>query len=283
MKNIQKIIATFTIALLFSGTILAQEVVVSADDFKSASKGAIIVDAAVGEYATMHVQDAIHIPHTELYKEPIADGMIKEPAALAKYFGEKGITPDAKVIIYDDGSQKYNSRVYWVLKYLGATDVHLLHKDMNDWRKARIRLTRSPKSLGSKTFTPDLQKNLLATSGEVMSAIDDANTVIVDSRTAGEYAGKEKESKGHIKSAVNINYEDMLDDKGAFLSKDQIISNAKAKGVTADKNIILYCKTSIRAATNFVALKEIAGFDNVKVYDGAYLEWLKKHPDLIVK
>ena len=283
MKKIHKLIATFTIALLFSGTILAQEVVVSADDFKSASKGAIIVDAAVGEYATMHVQDAIHIPHTELYKEPIADGIIKEPATLAKYFGEKGITADAKVIIYDDGSQKYNSRVYWVMKYLGASNVHLLHKDMNDWRKARIRLTRSPKSLGAKTFTPDLQKNLLATASEVMRAIDDANTVIVDSRTAGEYAGKEKESKGHIKSAVNINYEDMLDDKGAFLSKDQIISNAKAKGVTADKNIILYCKTSIRAATNFVALKEIAGFENVKVYDGAYLEWLKKHPDLIVK
>lgn len=283
MKNFQKLVATFVFTLLISGTLLAQDVVVKAEDFKSASKNAIVVDAAVGEYATMHVQDAIHIPHTDLYKEPVKEGLIKEPATLAKYFGEKGLTKDAKIIIYDDGSQKYNSRVYWVLKYLGASNVHLLHKDMKDWRKARIRLSRSPKTLSAKTFTADVQSHLIAEAADVKKAISDANTVIVDSRTAGEYAGKEKESKGHIKSAVNLNYEDLLDDAGAFLPKDEIISKAKAVGITADKNIILYCKTSIRAATNYVALKEIAGFENVKVYDGAYLEWLKKNPALIVK
>lgn len=282
MKSLHKIIATFTSALLFASSILAQDVVVSGEDFKNASKNAIVVDASVGEYATMHVQDAIHIPHTGLYKEPVKEGLIKEPATLAEYFGSKGLSADDKIIIYDDGSQKYNSRVYWILKYLGATNIQLLHKDMNEWRKARIRLSRSPKSLSSKTFSTNVQADIKANASDVKSALTDANTVIVDSRTAGEFAGKEKESKGHIKGAVNLNYEDLLDESGAFLQKDQIISKAKAAGITADKNVILYCKTSIRSATNFVALKEIAGFENVKVYDGAYLEWLKKYPELIV-
>lgn len=283
MKNVKKIISTFILTAILAGTIMAQDVTVEASDFKNASKNAIVVDAyTASNYAKMHIQDAINIPHKELYKEGEIEGLLKDPATLAKYFGEKGLTNDAKIIIYDDGSQKYNSRVYWTLKYMGANNVHLLHKDMGDWRKARIRLTRKPASLKAASFNADVQAGMMADMAEAIAA-SNGDGILVDARAAGEFAGKEKDSKGHIKNAVNINYELFLDESGAYKSKDEIMQVASSKGLSPEKKIIAYCTSSIRAAVIYIALVDIAGFENVKVYDGAYNEIVAKKPELIVK
>lgn len=284
MKKINKTLISIVATLLLTGALYAQSPVIEADEFKSAAKGnnVVVVDANTSSnYNRMHVQDAVNVPHLELYKDGEIKGILKEPSELADYFGSKGISKDSKIIIYDDGSQKYNSRVYWTLRYLGADNVHLLHKDMKDWRKARIRLTRRSSSPGSANFTPDVQKQLLAKAPEVKKGINNNNVVLLDSRSKGEYEGTEKKSKGHVKSAVNINYTDILDESGAFLPKEKMKKVFEAKGVTPDKEIIAYCRTSVRAAVNFVALKDILGYPNVKVYDGAYLEWESKYPNLI--
>jgi thiosulfate/3-mercaptopyruvate sulfurtransferase len=49
----------------------------------------------------------------------------------------------------------------------------------------------------------------------------------------------------------------------------------KDLGLEKDETIILYCKTSFRA-TQTAALLQEAGYKNVKVYDGAWLEWESK-------
>ncbi|MCF8307499.1 MAG: sulfurtransferase [Bacteroidales bacterium] len=284
MKELNKRLITLTISVLLAGALYAQSPVIEAGEFKSAAKGdnVVVVDAnTASTFNRMHVKGAVNIPHLELYKDGDIKGILKEPDKLADYFGSKGITTDKKFIIYDDGSQKYNSRVYWTLRYLGADNVHLLHKDMNKWRKERIRLTRRGSKPASATFTPKVQDQLKANAAEVKKGINDNNVILLDSRAKGEYEGKEKKSKGHIKSAVNINYKDILDENGAFLPKSDMKIIFEEKGITPDKEIIAYCKTSVRAAVNFVALKDILGYPNVKVYDGAYLEWESKYPNLI--
>ena len=49
-------------------------------------------------------------------------------------------------------------------------------------------------------------------------------------------------------------------------------------GITPETELILYCRTSVRAAVEFIAFKNILNYENVKVYDGAYLEWAASHP-----
>jgi len=46
-----------------------------------------------------------------------------------------------------------------------------------------------------------------------------------------------------------------------------------AAGITKNKEVILYCATSVRAGVVFLALSSILEYPNVKVYDGAYNEW----------
>lgn len=284
MKLMNRIFTSICVAVLLSASVFAQDFIVKVGDLKTASKDAVVVDVyTAANYGKMHIDKAINIFHKDLYKTGDIEGVIKDPVELAKIFGDKGINVDSKIIIYDNGSQKYNSRVFWILKYMGAKNVYLLHKDMDQFRKARVRLTRKPGAFSSTTFVPAINDNVIANTSEVLKVIKNNSAIIIDARDAVEYAGNEKGSKGHIKNAINIDYKLFLDDKGAYKSKTEIAQLAKSKGLSTEKDIIVYCASSIRAAVIYVALKEILGYENVKVYDEAYNTMVVKHPEMIVK
>lgn len=281
--RILKVFASALVFLLLSGISLqAQGDIIAADEFMKltkADKNVVVVDAnKPSNYDANHIKGAINIYHNDLYQDGEIAGLIKSPEELAAFFGEKGISETTPVVVYDDGSQKYSSRVYWILKYLGAENVKLLHKDMDAWRKARIPLTAQATTLEAVTFTPNTDKEeVLAGMGCIKKHQDDPHVVIVDNRTADEYNGLKK-SEGHLPGAININYEDLLTDTGAFKTAEELQAIAKANGIMPDKEVIFYCRTSVRAAVAFAAFRNVLGYKDLKVYDGAYLEWAASNP-----
>ena len=92
------------------------------------------------------------------------------------------------------------------------------------------------------------------------------NTVIIDTRSAEEYA------QGTIPGAINIEYiwNDYAD--GSYKSPRDIRLTYLNKGIYPEMKIIVFCKTSVRAAQTYAALKD-AGYQDVRVYDGAWLEF----------
>jgi thiosulfate/3-mercaptopyruvate sulfurtransferase len=100
------------------------------------------------------------------------------------------------------------------------------------------------------------------------------NTVIVDARSEVEFNGSDVRAirRGHIPSAVNINWENNITN-GTFkgidkLSKIYLKIPKKAKVVT-------YCQGGYRAANAFVVLKTL-GYKKVKMYLGSWGEWGNK-------
>lgn len=268
--------------LFVAAAVSAQTDIISAKEFMALTKSSdnlVILDVNKSKnYQASHIKDALYVNHMDLYKDGDISGLIETPENLAAFFGNLGIDENTTVVLTDDGSQKYNSRVYWILKYLGANDVKLLHKDMADWRSARVPLTSTPgKVKATATFTPTVNPAIYADLEYVKANKDREDIVLIDSRTADEYNGVSK-SEGHIPGAININYEDLLAENGAFLTADQLTAKLQEYGITPDKEIILYCKTSVRATPSFVSFKNILGYENVKVYDGAYNEWIANYP-----
>ena len=277
----QSIIGMIVLFLLSSISLSAQLDIIDVQDFmtlKKTEKELIIVDANKPKnYDANHIKGAININHNDLYKDGEIKGVLMEAEELANFFGDKGISENSKVVIYDDGSHKYATRVYWTLKYIGANDVSILHKDIDAWRGARVPLTATPASREATTFTPTVNNDIYASMDYVMDNKNATGFVLIDCRTADEYNGIKK-SEGHIPGAININYEDLLTETGAFKTADELMAIAKEYGVTAESESLLYCRTSVRAAVAYVAFKNILGFEKVRVYDGAYLEWFANHP-----
>lgn len=288
MKKIKNIILALTLSIS-SFTLLAQPLIIDAKTFATelkSNKSLIIIDVMAADvYAKQHIQGAINIPHKSLYKEGAIEGQFKEAADLAAIFGKKGVSNTSKIVIYDDGSQKYNSRVWWVLKYLGATDVSLLHKDMAQMEAARIPMTTAAVTLKATTFEVNLNPDLNIDMATLKNMLNSPSLVLLDAREKDEYDGmdKAKKSNGHLPGAVYMNFKEVLTSTGAYKTKEEIIETAARFGAVPEKEIVVYCQTGIKAAVIYIALKEIAGFSNVKLYAGAYAEWASISENPIVK
>ncbi len=227
------------------------------------------------DYGVVHIKNAINIWHKDLYKEGEIEGLIKSPSELAKIFGGKGISEKNTIVVYDGGKNKFSGRLYWIFDYLGCKDIKILNGQLKKWRKGRKPVTKEVKSFSSTTFNASPDKNEICTTKYVQEHLMTPNVVVVDVRDAEEYAGEtgKVERKGHIPGAIHFEYKKVLNKNGTLKSKEELEKVVKSAGITSDKEVILYCETSVRAGIVYVALKSILEYPNVKVYDGAYYEW----------
>lgn len=274
MKKFKNIIAGLLI--LLSSSLFAQDIISVADlaaNLKNDSY--VVVWAGSNDDYKVHIPDALNIPHTLLYNNTPVKSLIKPAAEMAKILGQNGLSSDKTIVVYDEGSGKYSGRMYWILKYLGAPNVKVLDGNLKAWKAARKPITGTPTTVKPATFNAKVNASELVALAEVQKASESKSAVLVDVRAGDEYAGTATSElrKGHIPGAVNVDFASLMNDKGLLKSKDELKGIFSSKGITADKTIILYCETSVRAGIVYLALKSGLGYPNVKVYDGAYIEW----------
>lgn len=279
---VKKFISILTLSLIFIGNLLAQDFI-AAKDFVVLQKSnpkLVVIDASKDNlYQQSHIEGAINVPYATLNeKEGKIDGLMLAPEQVAEILGKKGVAETDAIVVYDEGTQKYATRVYWILKYLGANDVKILHNENAAFRAARVKLTSTVPSVKAKKFTVNLNPDVYATTEMMESAIGHPEYVIIDVRTPEEFNGTGKDknaySKGHIKSAVNIPYESIVQkDTNIFISPEAFKALAKDVEFTPEKTYLVYCKTGVKGATLFAYLKNVLGLPNVKNYEGAYAEW----------
>ncbi len=284
MKNIR---ISFIYTLLFVltlGFVQAQDVI-SAKELQSYLKqdNTILVSAQKAvEYNKIHITGAINIDHNLLYNDMT---MLLPASQVAQILGVNGVSQDMKIVLYDEGSSKYAGRMYWILDYMGATDVKILNGGLKAWKAARKPVTRTASTAKNVTFTPKINKSYLATMATVKTAVNNSAYIIIDARTPEEYNGINETTLrlGHIPSAINVNYTTLLNAKGELKSNDELITLFAKAGATKDKKVIVYCKTSVRAGIEFLALKSALDFPNVMVYDGAFTEWQSISSNKVLK
>ncbi len=265
------------IALIIASAVSAQDVISAGELAKAAkSKDVVVICATSAANYKVHITGSVNVPHSSMYKGTPAEAFINSPAEMAKALGAAGISTDKTIVVYDEGSAKYAGRLYWILKYLGAPNVKMLDGNMKAWKASRKPITSSPTKVAAATFSPKVDASVLADMAEVKKATAGGSYVLVDARTPEEYAGTAESTtlsrKGHIPGAVNVNHETVMDSKGLLKSNEELKALFEAQGITKDKTAIVYCETSVRAGVVYLALKGL-GYPNVKVYDGAYLEW----------
>lgn len=232
----------------------------------------LICAQKAADYNRIHITGAINIDHNMLYDDMT---MLLPDAEVARILGKNGVSRDMKIVVYDEGSFKYAGRMYWILDYMGAKDVKILNGGLDAWKAARKPVTRTATVAKAVTFTPVVNKSYLASMETVKSVVNNPAFVIIDARSSEEFKGQDNSNLrlGHIPSAVNINYADLIDARGLLKSNEELADIFIKAGVTKDKTAIVYCKTSVRAGIVYFALKSSLNYPKVKLYDGAYLEW----------
>lgn len=238
--------------------------------------GIVIVDARPEEdYSKGHVDGAVHLPPQLLsIGEPVA-GIVAPLEKVVATLSDKGINTTDAVYIYDNQSGVSAGRVWWVLKAYGHEKVFVVNGGQDALLKAGLPLSADTPTRPATSYSAQaLDTSMIATSEEVLAAVNaieagEGNTCILDVRTQAEY------DEGYIPGAALYPHTNLFYKDGTFRSARDLALNFRDLGLKTDDQIIVYCKTSFRATPVALALEE-AGYTNVKVYDGAWLEWQYK-------
>ena len=259
--------------------------IVSTDDLQknlSNSKLVVLDVRKVEEYKAWHIPGAVNVFYgswaikkgTLLNELPPVDD-------LADVIGNAGIDKDSQVVIIgktDKVPDQFDmTRVAWTLKYLGVPNVAILSGGQNQWAKENKSLSQDMVKAKSKTFKPEINKNLFADKATIMDKIGKA--VIVDTRAPAFYQGKEKlafvPKLGRIKGAVNLPVGQLFTPEGLYKDKATLTALAeKAVGTDLNKEYILYCDTGKTCTAWALIMTNMLGYKDVKVYDGSSMEWL---------
>ena len=78
-----------------------------------------------------------------------------------------------------------------------------------------------------------------------------------------------------VRQSEHLNWSeqfDLLEDHRFRYIKD-LNYNLERKGITRDKEIIVYCQQGLRALITTFVLRELLDYLNVQNYDGSWIEW----------
>jgi len=218
-------------------------------------------------------------------------GMRASPEEMAALLGSHGISPEDQLIIYDTKGSVDAIRFMWMLDMYGHSKMAVMNGGKAAWKKAGYELSAKPEATPEATayqFPGEPDYSRLAHMEDVLQAIKDTNTILLDTREPEEYQGAPYISKGicypykkgaftngRIPSALHLNWSDAVDLEGdhRFKSIKDLKYNFKRAGISPDKKIIAYCQSGVRSAHTTYVLTELLGFPDVRNYDGSWIEW----------
>jgi thiosulfate/3-mercaptopyruvate sulfurtransferase len=228
----------------------------------------VIIDVrSAADYATGHIKNAVNLSPGSFDKggTGIDSTDLKSPADIAAILGAAGISNSTKIIIYGKNVDANAGRVFWLLEYLGARDVHVLDGGYDKWLSdGRATVTTVP-VVASATFVPAVDASKLATKASVLANFSNTGYVVVDSRNAADYTAK------HIPNAINILLGDFLNADNTVKSYSELKTLLDGKGITAGKKVISHCYVGYRSGQEYLMFR-LMGF-TVSNYDGSWTEW----------
>ncbi|MBR0091758.1 MAG: sulfurtransferase [Lachnospiraceae bacterium] len=221
------------------------------------------------EYAKEHLEGAVNIPSAEIVISVPVQNMLTSKAKIEEVMGANGISNDSLVIAYDTDKMSA-SRLLWSLYMYGFDKIKVVNGGFEAIKAAGLSVTDAVPSVTPATFTAgEALGDYNVKMAYVKDIVDNPRegVTLLDVRSDEEYM-----AEGKIPTAVMRNYLENYYEDATFKVKEMTRINYKEIGVYPEDEIIIYCRSSFRAAPVFVQLYE-AGYRNIKLYDGAFLEW----------
>lgn len=233
------------------------------------------------EYEAGHIPGSVNVPFSSWATD--RDGLLlelPEDDELLDTIGSAGIKSDSRVVVVNKTDTPFTladaARTACTLIYGGVKNVAVLNGGYNKWLKEKRPISEEivkPKKL---VYRAKLDKKMFVTKAYVENKL--GKSVIVDARSPDLFFGITQdlftEKAGHIPAAICLPAPWLWTEEGTYRSIKEI--RAIVSGVVGkdkSKEILLYCGVGGFASSLCFVLREILGYTNARVYDGAAQEW----------
>jgi thiosulfate/3-mercaptopyruvate sulfurtransferase len=238
-------------------------------------------DAGKRAYDAGHIPGARYADLNNDLSGPLSQTSGRHPlpdsAQLSEKLGKWGVDAGKQIIVYDDSFGAMAVRLWWLLRWLGHDAVALLDGGFPLWTRRTLPVSTEKPAITSTTFVPDPRPELSVSSDEVVSRLNDTQTLVLDARSDMRFRGDVEpldKVAGHIPGAVNLPFEDNLDLDGTFLGPDELRSQyLELLAGKSPSGVIHMCGSGVTACHNLLAM-ELAGLAGGKLYVGSWSEWI---------
>jgi thiosulfate/3-mercaptopyruvate sulfurtransferase len=242
----------------------------------------IEVDVDTAAYEQGHLPGAVGWNWTSQLSDNVRRDIVSREE-LQKLLRESGIKKDTHIVLYGDNNNWFAAWAYWQLKLHGIDNVSILNGGRKYWLDKGLPISADPpKQEAGDIEVGEPSWELRAFRDDVLPRLGQEGFALVDVRSPAEFSGEviappgmteTAQRGGHIPGAASIPWAQAVNEDGTFKSADDLKQLYEGKGVTADKDVIAYCRIGERSSHSWFVLRELLGYPKVKNYDGSWTEW----------
>jgi thiosulfate/3-mercaptopyruvate sulfurtransferase len=238
------------------------------------------------DYISGHLPNAVHLSE-QAFRGPNGNlpYQIWGQTDVANLLSKAGISNNDQVLVYSDGVNVLGaSLVAYILEKSGVPTVAILDGGFSGYKGSGEPTTKQYTKYRFGSFKPTTAPGLAISLNELLPLVGKPNVVIVDPRPKAMFEGTDQTfiRNGHIPGAINITWQSVTEAN----NPDEALKNPHkikpieelrklfvSNGVTPDKTVIVSCSTGREASLQYLILKHVLNYPNVRIYEGSWTEY----------
>lgn len=243
----------------------------------------ILLDIRDKGYEQGHLPDAIAAPYAAFRGPADNPGAVPGEEALEQTFETLGLETDRPIVILPEGKTDSDfgaaARVYWTLKSSGFTDLSILNGGTQAWTAAGLPVETAPVTPQPTDLDIAFSDEWLAGTEAVTQVVEgERDAVLVDARPTEFFEGRTLHDAaakpGTLPEAQSYPHSAFFRPGTPTIAPEMDVTALKQTlGIEGEEEVVAFCNTGHWAATEWFALSEVAGLDNVKLYPGSMVEY----------
>jgi thiosulfate/3-mercaptopyruvate sulfurtransferase len=237
-------------------------------------------------YLAAHIPAALFFDIEDLsdHTTPLPH-MLPTAEAFSRSMSALGVADNATIVIYEQQGVFSAPRAWWMLRTMGAKNVHILDGGLRAWTEANLPTESGPVHHAPTTFHAKLNHEAVKSLAQLKAELSTAQKQILDARSAARFNGTAPEprpnlSSGHMPGATSVPFTELVED-GCLKPTDKLREYFATKKVDLDQPITTTCGSGVTAAVIALGL-ELAGAKDVSLYDGSWAEYAQQ-PDSVIE
>jgi thiosulfate/3-mercaptopyruvate sulfurtransferase len=236
-------------------------------------------------YLAQHIPGALFFDIEEFsdHSTPLPH-MLPTAEDFSRSISALGIADTSTIVVYEQEGVFSAPRAWWTLRTFGAQHVHLLDGGLRAWVNAGLPTESGPVRRAPTTFHATLNPKAVKTLSQLTDKIAN-HQPILDARSAARFNGTAPEPRpglpsGHMPGATSLPFTELVED-GRLKPEEKLRQLFLSKQVDLQQPITTTCGSGVTAAVLALGL-EIAGAQDVSLYDGSWTEYAQQ-PDSVIE
>ena len=242
--------------------------------------GVLNIESGRERWRQEHIPGSVHVDLMTELADQSAELLFMMPSTdqFVSVMESAGVGEGTRVVLYDFDMNMWAARVWWMLHSVGFDEAGLLDGGLRRWKAEGRSVTSDPAPQHPRaTLAVRSRPGIFVGKEEVLSAIEDDDTTVVDALPAAHYNGVTQyyPRRGHIPTAVNVPAGSLVDHGTHAYADDAELRRLAAPALAAGSSgTIAYCGGGISAASTAFVLS-LLGVEQVSIYDASMGEWAR--------